>query len=366
MEIALIGLSGSGKTTLFNTLTGGSHRPGSAGDARDRVQVGVARVPDPRLDVLAEIFKPQKVTPAEITYWDTPLTKDGGGSKTAIEGQVLNQLQGADALVHVVRAFEDPTVPHLQGSVDPLRDVATIASELTLSDMVILERRSQRVIDSMKGALGHEKDLLLREQTLLQRVREALLEGEPVVRQSFSAEEANSLANYQLLTAKPLLVVHNIGEESLSRGAETETLLSQTLDRHGLKGVALCVKLEWELAQLSPEEEQEFRESMGVGESGVGTLIRESLALLRMVTFFTFVSQEARAWTVPQETAAAQAAGKIHSDIERGFIRAEVVHFDDMVSCGSIVDARKGGLLRAEGKTYLVQDGDVITFLFNV
>ena len=366
MEIALIGLNGSGKTTLFIALTGGFSEADSPGSTRGRVQVGVAKMQDPRLDALVDIFGPQKVTPAEITYLDIPLPTGEGGQPAAIGGQVVNQLQAADALIHVVRAFQDPTVPHPQGTVNPLRDVATMRSELAFSDLVILDRRAQRIEAGMKGARGHERDLFLREQELLERIREGLEREEPAHRQSFSGEDARLLANYQLLTAKPLLVVHNTGEESLANQSEIEGLLAQTLEQYGLQAVALCAKLEGELAQLRPDEEREFRSSLGVEESGVQLLVQQSLALLGMGSFFTFVSQEVRAWTVPKGTLAARAAGSIHSDMERGFIRAEVVSFDDMVACGSIAEARKRGVLRSEGKAYPVQDGDVITFLFNV
>lgn len=366
MEIALIGLSSSGKTTLFSALTGGSSGSDSPGSTRGRVQVGVARVQDPRLDALVNIFGPQKVTPAEITYWDIPPATGEGGQPVAIGGQVLNQLQAADAFIHVVRAFQDPAVPHPHATVGPLQDVATMQSDIALSDLVILDRRSQRIEASMKGAPGHERDLFLQEQELLERVRESLEKGKSVLRQSLSAKEARFLASYQLLTAKPLLVAHNIGEESLTNRSEIEGLLLQTREQYGLQAVALYAKLERELAQLPPNEEREFRISLGVEESGVQLLVQQLLAILGMGSFFTFASQEVKAWTVPRGTPAARAAGSIHSDMERGFIRAEVVSFGDMVACGSIAEARKRGVLRSEGKTYPVQDGDVITFLFNV
>ncbi len=360
MEIALIGLSGSGKTTLFDALTGASRKgepsPGSVGQGR----VGVTKIPDARLDALAAIFSPKKVTPAEITYWDTPSTVTGGG----IEGRVLNLLQQADAFIHVVRAFDNPAAPHPSGSVDPMRDVKAMASELALADMVILEGRLQRVADGMKGARGRDRDLLLREQTLLHRVQQALEEGRPIAYQSLTGEESNLLSNYNLLTAKPTLAAYNIGEEGLPGGEGFLPASRERAGQGGLKEVVLCGKLEWELAQLPPEGQQEFREALGVTEPGVDLLIKESLSLLRMVAFFTFVSEEARGWTVPQDAPAPAAAGKIHSDMERGFIRAEVVSFDDMVACGSIAEARRRGALRSEGKGYRVQDGDVITFLF--
>ena len=366
MEIALIGLHGSGKTTLFNALTQGSQEPGVRDSGWERVQVGVTKVPDPRLNALARLFQPQKTTPTEITYWDIPASLAEGGAKADIHGLYLNQLQGADALLLVVRSFEDPTVPHPEGSVDPARDVATMNAEMVLSDLSILERRAQRIETSMKGTRGHEQDLLLREKALLQRIREGLEREMPVRQQQVSADETGILSNYQLLTAKPLLVVFNTDEAMLSNKPAFYARLAQAYDQPGVKVVALCAKLEAEFAQLSPEEEQEFRGSMGVEESGVELLLHQSLALLGLVSFFTFVSQEARAWTVSKDIPAAQAAGRIHSDMERGFIRAEVISFTDLMACGSIAEARKQGLLRSEGRKYPIQDGDVITFLFNV
>ena len=366
MEIALIGLRGSGKTTLFNVLTGASRKQGRPVDGRGQSQKGVSKVPDPRLEALTRVFGPKKVTPAEIAYWDVLSGEVAESREGVVEGQALNILQGADALIHVVRAFDDPTAPHQEGRADPARDVDAMAGELALSDMVILERRSQRAADSMKGARGRERDLLLKEQALLERVRGELEDGRPVVEQCFSREETSLLANYHLLTAKPLLVAYNAAEEEVLEGAGAKDPPAAEGERDGKTGVSLCASLEWEFAQLSEEEEREFRESMGAEESGRERLIGECLGLLGMVTFFTFVSQEVRAWTVPRGTGAAKAAGKIHSDMERGFIRAEVVHFEEMMTSGSIAEARKQGVLRAEGKSYEVQDGDVITFLFNV
>ena len=366
MEIALIGLRGSGKTTLFNLLTGASQNRGRPVDGRGQAQKGISKVSDTRLEELKGIFEPKKVTPAEIAFWDVPPSEGPEGREVLVGGQSLNLLQEVGALIHVVRAFHDPTAPHQVGGVDPERDVNTMAEELALSDMVILERRSNRVADNMKGARGREMDLMLKEQALLERVRGELEEGRPVVEQSFSREESTHLANYHLLSAKPMLVAYNVNEAEVLQSAEAKDTPGAGGERDGKTGISLCARLEWEFAQLSAEEEREFRESMEAEESGRERLIGECLDLLGMVTFFTFVSQEVRAWTVPQGTGAAKAAGRIHSDMERGFIRAEVVHFEEMMTCGSIAEARKRGVLRVEGKGYEVQDGDVITFLFNV
>ena len=352
MEIALTGLRSSGKTTLFNLLTGGAQtrRP----DPHERVVKGIGKVPDPRLDALANIFSPTKITPAEITFWDLPPPPPSDQLFGYFQGQSLNALQGADAFIHVIRAFQNPTVPDAAGTPTPDSDATAIADELILADLAILERRSQRVADNMKGAHGRERDLLIRESALLKRISNEMESGNPLASQTLTSEESSTLANYNLLGHKPVMTVHNIGEDSLSNLQPDDG------------PIPICAGLEWELAQLPPEDEREFRESMGATESAKGLLLTQTLTLLNRVTFFTHVSDEVRAWTVPQGSEAATAAGTIHSDMERGFIRAEVVSFNDMIDCRTIPEARRQGLLRSEGRRYQVHDGDVITFLFNV
>ena len=352
MEVALIGLRSSGKTTLFDVLTGGaqSRRPDSLG----RVVKGISKVPDPRLNDLAQLFHPKNITPAEITFWDLPPPSASDQEFGYFQGPTLNALQGADAFIHVVRAFQNPTVPDAAGPPAPDQDANAMADELILADLAILERRSRRVADNMKGARGRERDILISESTLLQRVSDNMEAGQTLAFQSLTADESGILAHYHLLSAKPMMTVYNVGEDALS----------ETMSNGG--ETSLCASLEWEFAQLPPEDEREFRQSMGAEQSGKELLLDRTLALLQRVTFFTHVSQEVRAWTVADGAAAAAAAGSIHSDMERGFIRAEVVPFDDMIACGAIVEARRRGVLRAEGRRYRVQDGDVITFLFNI
>ena len=366
MEIALIGLPQSGKTTLLNALTRGRTQAGPHGGDKHEISVGSARMSDPRLDTLAEIFGPDKLVPVEIKYWDVPVAPDSTGDGPGISGPTLNLLQNADALLVVVRAFEDPSVPHVAGSVDPHRDVAITLSDLALSDLAVLERRVERIADGLKGAKVQERETLLREGPILGRIKEGLEGGVPLREQQVYPEEVDFLANYQLLTGKPLLVVLNTGEEDLPKAEDLEQDLASRYLRPGMNATSLCSKLEMELVQLSPDDEREFRESIGIQESGLDRLVRLSYELLSLVSFFTYVSKEVRAWTVPAETAAVKAAGKIHSDMERGFIRAEVVSFHDLSACGSLAQCKKQGRLRLEGKSYPVQDGDVITFLFNV
>ena len=366
MEIALIGFPKSGKTTLLNALTRGRMEAGGYGGPRQEVHAGVAQMPDRRLDTLARIFEPDKVVSVEIKYWDVPAASGVSGDAAGIGGQSLNLLQNSDALLHVVRGFEDPSVAHISGSVDPHRDVADMEGELAFSDLGILERRAQRIDTTLKGAKGHERDMLLREGSILQHLREGLEKNVPVREQQVVPEERDVLSNYQLLTGKPLLTVFNVDEEGLPKATELENELASRYDREGVRTAALCAQLEMELSQLSPDDERDFRESMGFQVSGLDRVIRASYELLSLVSFYTYVSKEVRAWTVPSNTPAVQAAGKIHSDMERGFIRAEVMAFDDLATCGSVAQCRKEGLLRLEGKTYPVKDGDVITFLFNV
>ena len=362
----MIGFPKGGKTTLLNALTRGRYEAAASGGARHEVQAGMARISDPRLDTLASIFSPEKLVPVEIKYLDVPAGSGTSGDGAGISGQLLNLVQSADALVHVVRAFHDPSVPHINGSVDSYRDAADMEAELAFSDLSILERRVHRVEDSLKGAKGHERDTLLSEGGLLQRLKEGLEKDIPVREQHVLPEENDILSNYQLLTFKPLLVVFNIDESAVNQADELQKEMGRRYDRPGLMSTTLCGKLEMELSQLNPDDEREFRDSLNLGDSGIDEIVRTSFDLLDLVTFFTYVSKEVRAWTVSADTPAVKAAGKIHSDMERGFIRAEVVAFDDLARCASLAQCKKEGLLRLEGKTYPVKDGDVITFLFNV
>ena len=371
MEIALIGLPQSGKTTLLKALTQGRAQSASSGSGWQEVQVGVAGMSDPRLDTLVKIFNPEKVVPAEVRYLDVP-----AGQRTSAEtnewagigGQFLNLLQGADALLLVIRAFEDPSVPHVRGSVDPHRDIADVEAELALSDLAILERRVAKIEANLKGSGGHERDTLLKETAVLQRVKEELEKGVPLREQQVTSEEATLLSNYQLLTAKPLLIALNADEGSLPGGAGLERAVAANGSEAsaGVGVVALCAKLELELSQLDSDDEREFRESMGLEESGVDRVVSLSHQLLSLISFFTYGPDEVRSWSVASDTPAVKAAGKIHSDIERGFIRAEVMAFDDLARCGSVAQCKKEGLFRLEGKGYPIKDGDAVIFLFNV
>ena len=363
MDIGIIGLSASGKSTIFNCLIRSNVDGSGQGD---RVNLGVAKVPDSRLDRLAVMFQPERVVPAEVRYVDVPFTPRGLGKTEGFSGQLLNHLSKCDALLHVVREFGEPSVPLEEGSVDAERDIATMDLELAYSDMGILERRRQRLEDTLKGATAQERQPVLREQALISRIEEGLENSVNVREQQIAPDESKSISGYQFLTAKPMLLLVNIGEEDLARTDDLEAEMADRYRRPGVGTAVVSAKLEEELAQLEEDEAQVFRDEMNVGEPATDKILRRSYDLLGLVSFFTTASSEVRAWSVPRNTEAVKAAGRIHTDMERGFIRAEVIGYDDLVECGGLAEARKRGLLRLEGKGYQVQDGDVITFLFNV
>ena len=362
MKVAIIGIPESGKTTIFNALTRGKAEV-AAYSPTLAPNTGVAKVPDSRLSVLEGIFQPKKTVPAEVSYIDIAGSLKSFG-KEGPGGEFLNYLTTADALLQVVRAFEDGKVPHPEGSIDPKRDIASLDLELAISDLAIIEKRLDKLETSLKGAKAAERESYLKEQLLLQKVKTELEKDIPIRLQGLAKEDLKMLSNYQFLTAKPILVVLNIGEEQISQASQLESEISSLYPQFAV--VALCGKLEMELAQLSDAEAREFREAMGLSKPALDRVIDLSYSLLGLVSFFTTVSSELKAWTIPGGTPAPKAAGKVHSDMEKGFIRAEVISYSDLESCGNLAEARKRGLLRTEGKNYIIQDGDVVTFLFNV
>ena len=345
MELGIIGLSASGKTTVFNSLTRGRAEAALPGGQSGRPNIGVAKVPDPRLGALAAMFQPERTIQAEVRYVDLPGAPEGLGKSQGIGGEYLNVLQRADALLYVARAFDDPSVPHVEVSIDPYRDAAAMGLELTFSDLGILERRSHRLETELKGARAQERDRIHHEAALMERLKEGLEKDIPVREQELNSEERRLISAYQFLTAKPLLILFNIGEGQMLQAHQMEEEMARRLDKPGVRSATLCARLEEELGQMEAEEEAEFRQSLGAGEPGAARV---------------------KTWSVSEGTPAARAAGHIHTDMERGFIRAEVVAYDDLVFCGGIPEARRHGLLRLEGRNYPVKDGDVITFLFNV
>jgi len=355
IDIGIIGLAKSGRTTIFNALTKGK------ADTKSPVpHIGIAKVPEPRLKVLADMLHPRKVVPAEVSYTDI------GASTKATGSQTLSQLTSADAIINVARAFSSDSIPHIEGSIDVDRDIATNNLELAVYDSGIISRRLEKIETSLKGAKPTERAGFLREQELLTRLGAELEKETPIRELSLSSEEAKTLANYQFLTAKPLLIVVNIGEEQIPQAASLETQLNSRYLRAKCGVITLCGKLEMELTQLDDDAARSFRAEFGLAESGLDRVIKLSYELLGLISFFTIASGEVKAWSIQKGTTAIKAAGKIHSDMERGFIRAEVTSYEDLVKCGSLAESQKKGLLRLEGKGYIVQDGDVVTFLFNV
>ncbi len=367
VDIGIIGLPKSGRTTIFNALTrgkadtGGYHREAAAS------HVGITKVPEPRLDALTSMLQPKKVTLAEVRYTDIGASvRDLAKDIKGIGGELLSQLSNVDSMINVVRAFCDDRIPHIEGSLDVGRDIEAMNLELAFSDLALQERRLEKIEVSLKGAKAPERQALLREQELLSRIKAHLEDDIPLRELKLTADEVKLITHYQFLTAKPLLIAVNIGEDQLSQAASLEAELKTCYVRPKLNLLALCGELEMELAQLEDSAAAELRAEYGIAESGLDRVIKLSYELLGFISFFTVVSDEVRVWSVKRGTSALKAAGKIHSDMERGFIRAEVIGYDDFLKCDSLAETRKKGLLRLEGKDYPVQDGDIITFLFNV
>jgi GTP-binding protein YchF len=352
MELGIIGLPKSGKTTVFNALTMGRAEVTAYSTGKVAPNVGVVKVPDPRLENLAAMLKPERTIHAEVRYLD-------GGASPREFGQV-------DALIHVVRVFRDERIPHIEGDVEPERDVGILALEMIFSDLSIIEKRLERLRDTLKGAKAGEREIALREQSLMDKIRSALDNNVPLREQELSEQECKAIQNFQFLTAKPLLLLFNIGEDQLGEGQSLEERFRSRYSRAHSEVAVLCGRLEMELNQLNNDAAMEFRSSLELTQSWRDRAIGLSYGLLEIATFFSIASGEVKAWTVLRGTTIQKAAGKIHSDMERGFIRAEVVRYEDLAKCGSIAEARRKGLIRLEGKNYLVQDGDVVTILFNI
>lgn len=352
MRLGIIGLPQCGKTTIFNALTRG-HAPTTASAGRIEVHTAVVDVPDPRLDALAAIFKPRKTIYARITYVDIA-GLEGSAAKSGISGTLLNQLSQMDGFIHVVRCFPDPLVPHPHGSVDPQRDIATLEAELLLNDLIAVERKLERLQEERKKG-GVEKSLNERQTALFTRLHEALSAEQPLRGLTFSAEEERFLAGFGLLTRKPMLLLLNLAEGQTAPNIQ-----------HPCPLVALQGKLEMEIAQLPPEEAELFMREYGIEEPGLHRMIRLSYDLLNVQSFFTVGEDEVRAWTVRRGATALEAAGAIHTDLQKGFVRAEVVAYHDLLEAGSLAEARARGKLRLEGKEYVLQEGEIVHIRFNV
>ncbi len=365
MKLGIIGIARSGKTTVFNSVTRGSAQVG-AYSAATQPNIGVVNVPDERVDRLAALYKPKKVAYATIQYVDFPAAGEAFGKGEGPAGKFISELARMDALIHVVRAFEDETVPHPDVTIDVDRDVVTMDLELAFADLAIIEKRVQRLDTEIRSMKAGEREAPQRVKDLLMRMKRELEAETPIRAQTISDDERKLLEGSQFLTSLPLVLIINIGEGDLPRRAALEAEHRERYRGTGRDVAVFCGKFEMDLNELSDEEAEEFRASAGVTESGMAGAIRLSYGLLGLISFLTAGPDECRAWTVEAGSPAPVAAGKIHSDLQRGFIRAEVIKFDDLIAAGSEAEAKKRGVLRTEGKQYIVQDGDVVNILFNV
>jgi GTP-binding protein YchF len=346
MKLGIIGLPQSGKTTIYNALTRGN-TPTTASAGRIEVHTAVVDVPDPRVTKLSGMFKPRKTIYTKVTYADIA-GLESGSAKSGISGQLLNQLNQMEGLILVVRGFEDDNVMHPNGSVNPLRDVDSMLSELLLNDLVAVERKLEKLTEERKKG-GTDKVINARQTELFEKLHKTLSDDKPLRTMEFTHEEQKELSSFGLLTRKPILTVFNMGEG--------QAALEAKLDH---PSVALMGKLEMEIAQLGPEDAAVFMDEYGIKELSLNRMINLSYDLLQVQTFFTVGEDEVRAWTTKRGATAQESAGEIHTDLSRGFVRAEVVAYDDLVTLGSMNEAKAKGKLRLEGKEYLVKDGDIV------
>lgn len=357
MELGIIGLPQSGKTTLFNALTRGDI-PTDISGGKIEIHTAVVDVPDARLDQLTALFEPKKVVHAKVTYSDIA-GLEGKTSEKGISGPLLNILSKMDGFIHVVRHFENPAVPHFAGSINPLRDLTSMEAELIINDLILVERKLERLeAERLRGGTGRDKAQVERETALFERIQSVLLQEIPLRNETFTEEEQKMLSSYGLLSRKPQLIVINQSEE--------QPTIDIDIPHAHTKLIYMPTKLEMEIAQLPPDEAALFLEEYKIREPSLNRFINYSYDLLGLITFFTGSEKEVHAWTVSYGATALQAAGVIHSDMEKGFIRAEVVPVEELIQLGGYAEARHHGKLRLEGKNYLVQDGDLIIVRFNI
>ena len=365
MKLGIVGLPNVGKSTLFNSLTKAGAESANYPFCTIDPNVGVVAVPDERLKLLGDLYHSKKVTPAVIEFVDIAGLVKGASKGEGLGNQFLSNIREVDAIVHVVRCFEDSNVVHVDGNVNPLRDIETINLELIFSDLEILERRIAKVAKGARMDKDQAKEL-----AMLERVKERLEDGKLAIGfETEDEDEEEYFKNLNLLTAKPVIYAANVGEEDLANdGADNAGVqaVREYAKETGSEVFAICAQIEEEISELDDEERQMFLDDLGLKESGLEKLIRASYHLLGLMSFLTSGEDETRAWTIKQGTKAPQAAGKIHTDFERGFIKAEVVNYQDLLDNGSLAAAREKGIVGMEGKDYVVKDGDVILFRFNV
>lgn len=364
MKLGIVGLPNVGKSTLFNAITDAGAESANYPFCTIEPNVGVVAVPDKRLDVLAEMYHPEKVTPAVIEFVDIAGLVRGASKGEGLGNKFLSHIREVDAIVHVVRCFENDNITHVDGSIDPLRDMETINLELILSDLELCEKR----IDKAKKLLKGDKKYAA-EVALFERIAAALEASLPVRSVEMSEEERIIALGSNFLTIKPVIYAANLSEEDFKGGIEHNAAylaVQKQAAAEGAEVLPVCADLEAQVQKLEPEERELFLGELGLEESGLDRLVAACYKLLGLISYLTAGPQEVRAWTITSGTRAPQAAGKIHTDFERGFIRAEIVTFDDLVSCGSVAAAKEKGLYRSEGKEYVMKDGDVVLFRFNV
>lgn len=363
MKIGIVGLPQSGKTALFNALTKTTKEMKDDWATKRESHIGMVKVPDHRLDVLQQLTGKEKKIAATVEYVDAAGLEKGSTQRKGFQEEFLGHLRNVDALVCVLRYFQNESVPHPEGSIDPKRDLAIIEGEFLISDLSILEGRIHKLESELKKVKSDEHQ---RELELLKKCFESLESEKPLRELDLTVDENKLLRGFQFLTAKPILLVLNISEDDLGKEAEIEKEVSDLAARSKRDLVCVSAELEMEIAQLSEEDAVAFQKEMGISDAALSKVIRSSYDLLGLISFFTIGQHEVRAWTIKQGTPAQAAAGAVHSDMERGFIRAEVVEFETLRNLGSIAKCKEQGLLRLEGKEYLVHDGDVINFRFNV